>query len=109
MTSPFSTIANVLEITTSNTSHTNTGTIIGSASSFGGRIIGIYNNGNQNIIINDKSGMITVFETTFNNNAQGVYSNGNSNILSTLAPLLLKQQGILRTPLAYVLLATATT
>jgi hypothetical protein len=92
MTSPFSTIANVLEITTSNTSHTNTGTIIGSAS-FGGRIIGIYNNGNQNIIINDTSGMITVFETTFNNNAQGVYSNGNSNILSNTGTIIAETTG----------------
>ena len=79
----FNSYAAAVDITTSNTSYTNTGTLTGTSTSLylPPPIIGIYNAGSQNIIINATSG--TINSSAGNNEeAYGIFSDGNSNTIT---------------------------
>ena len=78
----FNSYAAAVEITTSNTSYTNTGTLTGTSTSLytPPLIIGIYNTGSQNIITNATSGTINS-SAGDNEQAIGIFSGDPDNLI----------------------------
>jgi hypothetical protein len=85
ITGSFCTIAATVNITTSDTSYTNTGALTGS--------VGIKNTGSRNIIVNSISGAITAAETNNSTNAQGIYSLTDSNIITNYGNITVTSSG----------------